>query len=326
MSPDSEAEFETLDAILVGEQLYPRFQPIVHLHRRAIHGYEGLIRGPSDSPLHSPARLFGAAVRHGRLLELDYLARRLVIRQYARLRLPGRLFINISPEVLMSPGYTSGLTQSYLEDCGLAPDRVVLEITETQPVADYELIRAAVEHYREAGFAIAIDDLGAGYSGLKLWSEMAPDFVKIDRHFLSGIDGDRVKYQFVRSILEISHALGCQVIAEGVETAAEYAVVRRLGAGPGLPFRQALHGTAAGRRSRLVSQRRGSPYPGSQRRRRLPAQAHGQRDHRRHRGGGRGGIPPGSRRPEPRGAARRCAGGCIAAHRVHEYLRVPLRP
>ncbi len=237
MPPEYDTEFEALDAILLGEQIYPRFQPIVHLHRRAIHGYEGLIRGPSDCALHSPARLFGAAVRHGRLQELDYLARRLVIRHYARLRLPGRLFINISPEVLMSPGYTSGLTQSYLQDHGLAPDRVVLEITETQPVTDYELIRAAVEHYREAGFAIAIDDLGAGYSGLKLWSEMAPDFVKIDRHFLSGIDSDRVKYQFVRSILEISHALGCQVIAEGVETAAEYAVVRRLGTG----FAQGYH-------------------------------------------------------------------------------------
>lgn len=141
MSPESDAEFETLDAILLGEQIYPRFQPIVHLHRRAIHGYEGLIRGPSDCPLHSPARLFGAAVRHGRLQELDYLARRLVIRHYARLRLPGRLFINISPEVLMSPGYTSGLTQGYLQDHGLAPDRVVLEITETQPETDYELIR-----------------------------------------------------------------------------------------------------------------------------------------------------------------------------------------
>lgn len=237
MPHPADTEFELLDAILLGERLYPQFQPIVQLHRRALYGYEGLIRGPSDSPLHSPARLFAAAVRHGRLLELDYLARRLVIEHFARLRLPGRLFININPEVLMSPDYASGLTQRYLKNCGLTPDRVVLELTETQPVADYELIRTAVEHYREAGFAIAIDDLGAGYSGLKLWSEMHPDFVKIDRHFLSGIDTDRVKYQFVRSILEISHSLGCQVIAEGVETAAEYAVVRRLGTG----FAQGYH-------------------------------------------------------------------------------------
>ena len=237
MLPPADTEFELLDAILLGERLHPQFQPIVQLHRRALYGYEGLIRGPSDSPLHSPARLFAAAARHGRLLELDYLARRLVIEHFARLRLPGRLFININPEVLMSPDYASGLTQSYLKNCGLAPGRVVLEVTETQPIADYELIHTAVEHYRKAGFAIAIDDLGAGYSGLKLWSEMHPDFVKIDRHFLSGIDGDRVKYQFVRSILEISHALGCQVIAEGVETAAEYAVVRGLGAG----FAQGYH-------------------------------------------------------------------------------------
>lgn len=237
MSQEIDSEFDALDEILLGERLHAHFQPIVNLRRRALYGYEGLIRGPSDSPLHSPERLFGAAVRHGRLLELDYLARRVVIERYARLRLPGRLFINISPEVLMSPNYTSGFTQGYLKNCGLTPDRVVLEITETQPVAHYELIRTAVEHYRESGFAIAIDDLGAGYSGLKLWSEMHPDFVKIDRHFLAGIDSDRVKYQFVRSILEIGHSLGCQVIAEGVETAQEYAVVRRLGAG----FAQGYH-------------------------------------------------------------------------------------
>jgi diguanylate cyclase (GGDEF)-like protein len=224
-------DFDALEAILTGEHLHPVFQPVINLRRRTLYGYEGLIRGPSDSPLHSPARLFETATRHGRLLELDYLARRILIEQFARLRLPGRLFININPEVLMSPHYAAGLTRKYLRDCGMSPDRVVIEITETQPVENYALIQTAIEHYRETGFGIAIDDLGAGYSGLKLWSEMHPDFVKIDRHFITGIDSDRIKHQFVRSILEISQSLGCQVITEGVETRGEYGAVRKLGAG-----------------------------------------------------------------------------------------------
>lgn len=224
-------DLDALEDIVLGERVYPFFQPIINLRRRVLYGYEGLIRGPSDSPLHSPVRLFAAAALHGRLLELDYLARRVLIEQFARLQLRTRLFININPEVLMSPRYAAGLTRGYLRRCGMVPEQVVIEITETQPVENYSLIQTAVEHYREEGFSIAIDDLGAGYSGLKLWSEVRPDFVKIDRHFIAGIASDRVKHQFVRSILEISQSLGCQVIKEGVETLAEYSAVRKLGVG-----------------------------------------------------------------------------------------------
>lgn len=83
--------------------------------------------------------------------------------------------------------------------------------------------------YRQLGFEIAIDDLGAGYSGLKLWSEVNPDYVKIDRHFIHGIDRSIVKREFVKSMVTISQGLRCQVIAEGIETLDELDVVRRLG-------------------------------------------------------------------------------------------------
>lgn len=260
-------DFDALETILIGEHLHPVFQPVINLRRRALYGYEGLIRGPSDSPLHSPARLFEAATRYGRLLELDYLARRVLIAQFARLRLPGRLFLNINPDVLMSPHYAAGLTQNYLHDCDMRPDQVVIEITETQPVENYGLIQTAIEHYREAGFSIAIDDLGAGYSGLKLWSEMRPDFVKIDRHFITGIDSDRIKHQFVRSILEISQSLGCQVITEGVETRDEYSAIRKLGAS----FAQGYYFARPGANPPLAADPAWFRVPGA---RRIPSRTH----------------------------------------------------
>ncbi|OUS13379.1 hypothetical protein A9Q89_03085 [Gammaproteobacteria bacterium 53_120_T64] len=219
-----------LNDIIEQGELLALFQPIVALSKQEIYGYEALIRGPSDSPLHAPINLFAAAERYGRLNELDHLCRKILIKQFAQLKLPGRLFLNINPSVLMSPNFKSGLTSQFLNTCGLDPNRVVIEITETQPIEEYHLIRNAIEHYRKEGFIIAIDDLGAGYSGLKLWSEMQPDFVKIDRHFISGVDTDKVKRQFIHSIIEMSRTLGCHVIAEGVETKAEYTSLRKLGA------------------------------------------------------------------------------------------------
>ena len=102
-------------------------------------------------------------------------------------------------------------------------------MTETHMVEDIRMMQQAMTHYREMGFRVALDDLGAGYSGLKLWSEIRPDIVKIDRHFIQGIDEDRTKQQFVSAILNTATVLGCRVITEGVETEKEYATLRKLG-------------------------------------------------------------------------------------------------
>ncbi|MFN3397539.1 MAG: EAL domain-containing protein, partial [Sulfurimicrobium sp.] len=87
------------------------------------------------------------------------------------------------------------------------------------------LLREAAHHYRSMGFEIAMDDLGAGFSSLRLWSELRPEFVKIDMHFVQDINHDPVKLQFVRSIQVIAESLGTRVIAEGIETQAELDVV-----------------------------------------------------------------------------------------------------
>ncbi len=221
---------QELDNILREKNLSVLFQPIVNLQKQKIYAYEGLIRGPSDSRFHSPIKLFETAYEFGRLAELDFLCRELIINQFKRLSLPGKLFVNTNPESLLAKNYVDGETLKYVQDSGLSPEDVVIEITETYPIEDFSLLEKATNHYRGSGFSIAIDDLGTGYSGLKLWSELRPDFVKIDRHFISAINDDRVKRQFVISIYEIANSIGCQVITEGVETAEEYAIIHNLGA------------------------------------------------------------------------------------------------
>lgn len=215
--------------ILRGKKLTPLFQPIVDLNRRTIFGYESLIRGPSDSPYHSPITLFEMAIRSGKLLELDLMCRETGISGFQDKQLSGKLFLNATPESLLEPGHRSGLTLEILQKAGIQPDNVVIELTEQYPLENFDVMRKAITHYKAMGFEIAIDDLGAGYSGLRRWSELQPDYVKIDRHFIQGIHEDQVKQSFVRSINDIAHGLGCKVIAEGIETQSEYRTLFSMG-------------------------------------------------------------------------------------------------
>jgi len=220
---------ERLEAILHGRQLSAIFQPIIHMGSAGIIGYEGLIRGPSDSPLHSPMVLFQAARENGLAVEIEYLSRCIVLESFAKLGVTGKLFLNVSPETLLMEGWQSGETLRCIAESGLQPTQVVIELTENAPTLEYAALREATRHYREMGFEIAMDDLGEGFSSLRLWSELRPDYVKIDKHFIQNINLDPVKLQFVRSIQEIARNAGCRVIAEGIETHAELLVVRDLG-------------------------------------------------------------------------------------------------
>lgn len=226
MDPDLDGE---LEYILRYRVLQTLFQPVFDSVTSRVYGYEALSRGPSNSPLHAPLPLIRAAARAGRLFELDLVCRELAIRRFQEQCLPGRLFLNVNPLSLVEPTFKPGETLRLLADVWLPPERVVIEVTEQQPLEDYDILKSAVAHYTEAGFEIAIDDLGAGYAGLRLWSELRPTYVKIDHHFIEDVSGDAVKREFVRSIGEMAARLDCRVIAEGIETEEDYQTVQGLG-------------------------------------------------------------------------------------------------
>jgi len=227
-----------LRGIIDQRQLTALFQPIIQMQTGEIIGYEGLIRGPSDSPLHSPLNLFKVARACNLSVEVEHLCRRVTLERFAELGLPGNLFLNVSPECLVQhPHDKHGETLGYIEEVGIDPKRVIIELTESQPTYDYDLLRAAVTHYRAMGFRIAIDDLGEGFSSLRLWSELRPEYVKIDMHFVQGINHDAIKLQFVRSIQEIAEKSGTIVIAEGIETDAELLMIRDLGVAYGQGYK-----------------------------------------------------------------------------------------
>lgn len=222
-------QLSALSSILSQSGLHSLFQPIICLSERRILGYEALTRGPSNSPLHSPIALFAVARQAGRLSELEIACRQSACRRFNEQQLPGKLFLNVSPESLLEAAHQPGRTLQLLQDFGIPPSQVVIELTEQTPIDDFQLLQTALHHYRAMGFSIALDDLGAGYSSLRLWSELRPDYVKIDRHFIDGIHQDALKREFVGSILQIAKASRAQVIAEGIELPEELAVLTEMG-------------------------------------------------------------------------------------------------
>jgi EAL domain-containing protein (putative c-di-GMP-specific phosphodiesterase class I) len=218
-----------LEQIIKNRSLNAVFQPIFDTAMASIIGYEALTRGPADSSLHSPLMLFQTAARCNQIANLELACREVSCDAFQKLQLPGKLFLNVSPMTLTDPEFTQGMTHLILDKYGIDASNVVIEISEQYPLEGYELIRASTEHYRKQGYEIAIDDLGAGYAGLRVWSELRPDYVKIDRHFIENIHQDRVKWEFVRSIHEIAKTIGSKVIAEGVEVEEELRTIESIG-------------------------------------------------------------------------------------------------
>ncbi|MGY8870651.1 MAG: EAL domain-containing protein [Pseudomonadales bacterium] len=230
--PFSEGE-QLLNSILEMGAITTYFQPIFDLHNGDIVGHEALSRGPEGSALYSADQLFKTAVTYGKLHELELLCREQSLRQFSEQALPGKLFLNISASLLSSSDHQKGMTLTLLDSMNISRDRIVIELSEQHPYDHFGLSRASVEYYRQMGFQIAIDDLGVGYSGLRLWSELQPEYVKIDKHFISGVDKDTIKREFVRSIIAIANSLQCEIIAEGIETQSELALLIELGVARG---------------------------------------------------------------------------------------------
>ncbi|HEY9018945.1 bifunctional diguanylate cyclase/phosphodiesterase [Thiomicrospira sp.] len=218
-----------LSSIFRNRNLTALFQPIIDLKTRQIYGHEALIRGPVNSSLHSPLDLFQAAEKSGCLFEMDWLARSTAIASFQQQQSQDLLFINITVNSIMARGHRQGMTLDCLHELGVPVDKVVIEITELQPVEDFNLFIESINHYRKMGFKVALDDLGGGYNGLRLWSELRPDFVKIDKHFVLGIAQSKDKRHFIESIKTLAEGLNTKLVAEGIETEEDLRVIEDIG-------------------------------------------------------------------------------------------------
>lgn len=201
------------------------FQPIVDAARREVYAYEALVRSADGE---GAATVF-ARLRPEQMYRFDQTCRVKAIETAARLGLTARLSINFNPNAVYQPATCIRMTLAAAAQCGFDTGLLIFEITESERIRDTGHLVHIVDDYRKRGFLTAIDDFGAGYAGLNLLAAFQPDIVKIDMALIRGIDHQPVRQAIVAGIVSTCRALGCAVLAEGVETVEEYRCLRAMG-------------------------------------------------------------------------------------------------
>ena len=205
------------------------YEPVVCTRSLTVYGYEALARGPQDSEFAAAGALFGAATEHGMLYELDCLCRAAALEGAIDFPAGTKLFMNIRPTSIHDPRFRPDALIRTLEKCRLSPSDVVLEISEQESIDNYDVFRETRDQYGQLGFQFALDDTGAGYASLEAVMRLAPEFIKVDRAFVTGIDEDAARQAMVRGFQQVARSVGARIIGEGLDRLEELQKLAELG-------------------------------------------------------------------------------------------------
>ncbi|MCM3722666.1 EAL domain-containing protein [Solibacillus isronensis] len=224
-----------LKNIIAQEAMSTYFQPIYDVRYNTTFGFEALNR-PIALKLFQTADIFYEFVgQTDKVFLFECFCRNLSLVRYHKKLLNYNttkdftLFINIHPNVLLDKKYHSGETRALLEKLNISPEQVVFELTERSAVGDFEEFARVLSHYRSQGYRIAVDDVGSGYNSLKTLIYLKPEFIKLDRSLIQNIDQHKAQQQLLTVILNYAIESGTKVIAEGIETKAEYEFIQSVG-------------------------------------------------------------------------------------------------
>lgn len=223
---------EELDKIIREKQIRTVFQPIVSLRDGSVLGHEALSRMTCNTSIEGPEQLFRIAGQHDRIWDLELLCRTTALQTaflVKRARKTKKIFLNVNPNVMHDEKFRNGFTKEYLTQYGIEPENIIFEITERHAISDIKGFQGTVAHYKQQHYRIAIDDVGAGFSGLNLISDIHPHYIKLDNNLIHGISNDSTKYALVKSMAELSKTANIRLIAEGVETREELTTLIDLG-------------------------------------------------------------------------------------------------
>lgn len=221
-----------LDYIIKNKEIRTVFQPIISLRDGSILGHEALSRITCESEIENTGMLFDVADKCNQLWDLDLLCRTTALEAAYKFMIPPynkKLFVNVSPNIMSDINYRRGFTKSFIEEYEIPPDNVIFEITERHIITHLADFMATVDNYKSQNFKIAIDDAGAGYSGLNLISDLNPNYIKLDIKLIRNINADRIRYAIVKGMVEFSKLAGICLIAEGIETFEEMETLVNLG-------------------------------------------------------------------------------------------------
>jgi EAL domain-containing protein (putative c-di-GMP-specific phosphodiesterase class I) len=220
---------ERLQELIVRERVVTAFQPILLLKDRTVLGFEALSRGARGTALETADEMFGAAARFGFMVELDRLCRIRALLSAGRIPSNARLFVNTLPATIRDPFFRGKPLIDFLGRAQVSPDRIVLEITEKLVIENFALFRQAMQYFVDLGMSFAVDDVGAGYSGLELIARLNPHFLKIDMSLVRDVHNSVVNKAMVKAIVTMSRAIGATVIAEGIQSQEESDALESLG-------------------------------------------------------------------------------------------------
>jgi EAL domain-containing protein (putative c-di-GMP-specific phosphodiesterase class I) len=215
---ESIASRERLQDLIIRSRVITAYQPILLLKDRALLGFEALSRGARGTGLEAADDLFGAAEEHGLLVELDRLCRQRALLSSGRIPSNARIFVNTLPATIRDPQFRGRPLIDFLDRAQVAPDRIVIEITEKLVIDNYNLFRETMAYFTDLGMSFAVDDVGAGYSGLESIARLKPQFLKIDTALVRDVHESRVNREMVKAIISLGHGIGSTVIAEGIHT------------------------------------------------------------------------------------------------------------
>jgi EAL domain-containing protein (putative c-di-GMP-specific phosphodiesterase class I) len=204
------------------------FQPIVDTDTGLPFAYEALIRGADGAGATSVLSQVTDANRYA----FDQACRVKAIESAMAAGImdgDARLSINFLPNAVYSPMACIQLTLKTASAVGLPIDRLIFEFTENEEMGSPDHVASIIDTYKQIGFSVAIDDFGAGHSGLDMFARFVPDEIKLDMELVRGIDGNARRRAIVRAVVGMCRELDTLVIAEGIETAAEAATLRELG-------------------------------------------------------------------------------------------------
>lgn len=203
------------------------FQPIIDARAKTVFAQEALVRGANGEGAGAILALVDKANLHA----FDRKCRIGAVKAAARLMGPqdGLLSVNTMPNSVYDPQTCLRTTIAAAEAADFPVERIMFEMTEHEAIIDLDHFVTIVKSYKDMGFTTAIDDFGAGSSGLNLFARVLPDVIKIDRALVDGIAGDAVKTAIVGHLAELCAKFDVRVIAEGIERAQDYEAVRELG-------------------------------------------------------------------------------------------------
>lgn len=245
---------DKLEKVLEKEEIRTVFQPIVSLNDAQVIGFEALSRGPEGTIFENPGKLFEAARIYGKLWELELLCRVKALENASEKISQYNIFLNVDPNIINDEKFRKGFTKEYLKKYNINPQNIIFEITEKNSVQHIDNFQKLIEHYKEQGYKIAIDDTGSGYSGLKLITDINPHFIKLDITLIKDIDKDAIKYSLIKTLNEFCKITNIKVIAEGIETENELNALIDIGVDYGQGYLlQKPEGTYGGLAKEVIS-------------------------------------------------------------------------